>query len=266
MKTQIICCALAASIHLALGPSPCSGQPALLVKSPLTLDVRADCSSCLPGEPVRLEIRTRNTSPSPVGLPAGADVWEGHVWVLIAFEDGPFKEYRGPGWGLRDVAGGEPIVLEPGGAFTTEATILFNEGVRTSHLGAAYAATMSARHLAEGYALGRPGRYRIKAALHDQTFGDRVESSVAEVRVAEPEGADADVWTVLRANPELGYLIQSASPRGRSSSEASERLVDLAERLAFDNPSSRYADGLRESVSKSREMLDRLRARGLPIR
>lgn len=266
MKTQMISCALAAFMHLAPGAALSwdqaeKGQPASLAG--ITLDVRPDCSRCLPGEPLRVTIRARNLSATAAVFPSAADVWEGHISLFVAFEEGPFKEYRGPGWGLRDVAPGTLTALTPGQAFTTEATILFNEGIRTSHLSATYSGPISARQLSQGYALGRAGRYRIKAVLYDDAFIESVESSPAEVRVDEPEGSDAEVWTVLRANPELGYFIQSGSSRGRSSSDASERLIDLAERLAADHPSSRYAEALRVGASKGRAMLDSLRARGL---
>ena len=83
----------------------------------LRLALRADRVSYVLGEPVNLEIRVLNASPTPVLFPDGADVWVGHLEVLIAFEaviasadviaseDLRYKEYTGPGWGLRDVAG-----------------------------------------------------------------------------------------------------------------------------------------------------------------
>jgi hypothetical protein len=261
---------LAFALLACIGASavPCEAQtvsgPNASLKS-ITLDVRPDRASYVLGELVTLEIVARNRSARPIAIP-GLEVWDGRVGVMIASGDGPFREYRGPGWGLHDVAAGEPITLRARQSVKGEATVLYNHGTESRHLNREASATITTRYMEEGYAFAVPGTYRIKAVLYAQGFDDVVESEPAQILVEQPAAADLEVWNVLRTNGHLGYFIQAGSPRARSTPETRQRLVDTLERLATDYPDSRHADRVRERLTTYRDMLADLTVRGIVVR
>jgi len=222
------------------------------------LDVRASAPRYVLGELVHLDISVTNVSGGVIPLPAGFDVWEGHVEVAIAFEDEPFRNYRGPGWGLRDALPHEAIALQAGTTVQTDATILYSHGIETRHLNKRVAGEVAARNLEEGYALARPGRYRIKAVLHGAGFVETIESHPTEIIVDEPHGPDRDAWAVLKTDPEYGYFIQAGGPMGHPDSKRSRQILAVLERIVGDYPRSRYAESLGLAISKHREVRGRL--------
>lgn len=230
------------------------------------LEVRTSRPAYVIGEPVDLQIVVRNGSNRPITLPGGFDVWQGYVGVLVAFEDGPYHEYRGPGWGLDDVALSSAVVISPQQSVVTHASILFNHGVPTGHLNATAAAAVAARYLSEGYALPLAGRYSVKALLYGGNGEDAVESQPAEIVIAEPTGEDLEVWKTLRADAELGYFMQAGSFRARSSALRREQLVITLERLTTHHPTSRYTEILRGRLSRYHDLVDELVRRGLIAR
>jgi hypothetical protein len=232
----------------------------------VTVEVRTDRQAYVLGETVEVEILARNGSSRPIAIPGGFDVWQGYVGVMVAFEDGPFREYRGPGWGLHDVALSSPLVMGPKQTVATSASILFNHGVPSGHLNAETAAAVSVGYLADGYALPVPGQYRIKAVLHGAAGDDAIESEPVEVAVEEPAGEDREVWNVLRSDPELGYFMQAGGPRSRSSELRRQHLVSVLERLMTHYPASRHAEILRERLSRHQDLVDDLTRRGLIAR
>ena len=247
---------------------PCGAQAARESASPragAALEVRTSRQAYVLGEPVDLEIGVRNGSNRPIAIPAGFAVLQGYVGVLIASGDGPFREYRGPGWGLDD-ARSSPVVLGPRQRVTTTASILFNHGMPSGHLNPRAAAQVATRYLDEGYALPAAGRYRIKAVLHDENGEDVVESQALEITVEEPTGEDREVWSTLRSDPELGYFMQAGGPRGRSSELRRQQLVTTLERLATYHPGSRYTEILRERLVRYQDLVDDLARRGLIAR
>ena len=182
---------------------------------------------------------------------------------VTASEDLRYKEYRGPGWGLRDVAESGSITLRPGQAHRTRATILYNHGVETEHLNARRAKEIREQFLGTGYALGTPGRYRIKARLYGHRFVNYIESAPIEITVSEPTGIDREVWEVLKTDPEYGYFIQSGGPKGHPTTPRNVQMMETLEKIANDQPLSRYTEGINQSLSKHRAVLEDLRGRGL---
>jgi hypothetical protein len=246
---------------------PCGAQAAresALSRSGAVLEVRTSRQSYVLGEPVDLEIGARNGSNRSITMPGGFDVLQGYVGVVVAFEDGPYREYRGPGWGLDD-ARSSPVVLAPRQRVTTAASILFNHGMPSGHLNREAAAAVATRFLNDGYALPVAGRYRIKAVLSDE-HGDVVESQPLDISVEEPTGEDREVWNALRADPELGYFVQAGGPRGRLSELRKQQLVTTLERLVTYHPASRYAEVLRERLARYQDLVDVLVRRGLIAR
>lgn len=236
-----------------------------LPRSGAVLEVRASRQAYVLGEPVDLEIVVRNASNRPIALPGGFDVQQGYVGVEVAFEDGPFREYRGPGWGLDDAVS-SALVLRPRQSAATAASILFNHGMPSGHLNRDRAAEVAARFLNEGYALPVPGRYHIKAVLFDGAGNGLVESLPFEITVEEPTGEDREVWNELRSDPELGYFMQAGGPRGRSSELRKQQLVTRLERLVAYHPGSRYTELLRERLARYQDLVDALARRGLIAR
>jgi hypothetical protein len=232
------------------------------------LDVQPSTRTYVLGELVNLEISLTNISGGTMSLPAGFDVWEGHVEVSIAFEDEPFRKYLGPEWGLRDASPRGPITLQPGETVRTDTTILYNHGIETKHLNRRLAAEIAARNIEDGYALARPGRYRIKAVLHGDGFTDRIESVPAEIVVDEPKGRDREVWAMLKGDPEYGYFIQAGGTKRHPDAARSRQIVADLEKVFIDFPRSRYAEPLGLALSKHRDVRERLEALGLirPVR
>jgi hypothetical protein len=266
MNRPAVCCGFAASIMMALGVLLVAGSPDQRrgrSLQGLAFDLQTDKASYLPGEPVELVIRVTNRSSATVLISPGFDVWVGHVEIRIAYENSEYKAYKGPGWGLRDIAATVPITLAAGRAFSTQATILYNRGVGSTQLNARARKAIAEDRLEEGYALATPGRYQIKAVLYGHAFADKVESRPVVVAVSEPGGADKDVWSALEADPELGYFIQAAGPRGDPAAPRSTKLPETLEKIMSDYPSSRYADAIRRSVSEYRAVVEDLRERGL---
>jgi hypothetical protein len=269
MKTRSAYLGFAMTACLGAGLVPCAAQTAPATKPSLNgavLEIRTDRPSYVLGDLVTLEVTARNRSATSIALPRGFDVWVGHVGVMIAFEDGPFREYRGPGWGLRDVAAEEAIALLPRQSVNTEATILYNHGLESRHLNREAAERITGRYLDEGYGLAVAGRYQIKAVFYGAGFEETIESKPVEIRVEEPQGRDLEVWNLLRGDHEIGYFIQAGSPGARSSAARRQRLIDVLEKLVTHYPEGRHAERLRDQLSNYRELIDDLTARGLIIR
>src|SRR5688500_14086701 len=68
----------------------------------LLLTVRSDKTTYLPGDKVSLVFTIVNKSNSPTAIYKGSTVWDGYLKVFIAKENGGFREYFGPAWGVKD--------------------------------------------------------------------------------------------------------------------------------------------------------------------
>ena len=89
-----------------------------------------------------------------------------------------------------------------------------------------------------------------------------VESAPIEITVDEPAGADREVWTVLKTDPDYGYFIQSGGPRGHPAEARNVEMMETLETLASEQPLSRYSEAIRRSLGKHRAVIEELRARG----
>jgi hypothetical protein len=131
----------------------------------LALKVQTDKDSYMPGEIVSLHFSITNESGTPALLSRQSTVWDGNLKVYVSSAGGPFREYFGPGWGTRDTVPGEPVKLLPGQAFETEATLLWNQQLQTSHLNEVYRKKLDKERLTTDYALPAAGQYYVKAIL-----------------------------------------------------------------------------------------------------
>ena len=93
----------------------------------LGITMQADKRAFILGEPVSLNFKVTNQSGIPIQLPNLVDVLGGSVRLQIAFEEGPYREYHGPGWGLVNRVHSQP--LNPGGSIETSATVLHHRAL-----------------------------------------------------------------------------------------------------------------------------------------
>lgn len=75
--------------------------------------------------------------------------------------------------------------------------------------------------------------------------------------MSEPAGGDAEVWSVLRDKPELGYLMQTGMLPQVTATRQEAQMVKTLSDLLLRSPTGRYGPQIRAT-------LDRLR--GLPKR
>ena len=224
----------------------------------LTLEVQPDQSSYLPGEMIALRFRVMNTSSTSISVGSESTVWDGNLKVFIAYEDGPFKEYFGPGWGTKDRVAGQPVSLAQGQTFETEATILWNHKVETSHLNPAYAKDISEKRLNTDYALTKSGTYSIKAVLNNIQTGNKVESAPVVITVEEPQGEDLEVWKKIKEDANYGLLIQTGGLAEQPKGPKTTRIAVELEEILSRHPNSRYSKDIRSGLTKRQNALKAL--------
>jgi hypothetical protein len=247
---------MSSSVETVLGASLEKGSEGLV------LTLQSSRPSYVPGELVDLKIKVINQAGHAVPVAETADVWTGAVRVFIDAGEGGFKEYRGPGWGLKCVVRAARVEIPQRGSFETAATVLYNHRQETGHLSEMYAHKIKNQELGTDYAFARPGTYRLKAVL--QTEGGRLESEVLEIDIREPQGADRSVWEVLRKDPELGYFMQTGGPKGPPETPRSRHLEATLARLAGSFPESRQVESIRAGLAGYRTLLEALRASQMP--
>jgi hypothetical protein len=257
MRVKSIRHILSLSLALLFSPLTSHGQAkntAAPAHGQLALQLRSEKARYLPGEPIVLKFDVLNKDDGSVVLQGGADVWRGQLKVFIARPGEGFKEYLGPQWGIKDVAGGA-VTIAPRGLYETEATILYNHRAETSHLSELYAAQVGSERLGSEYAVAAPGRYRIKAVLHVAESGARIESAPISVGVDEPEGDDLRVWNEIKDDATYGYFIQTGDIKAHPNSPKAKRVVEKLDYLVTSYPDSRYTAHIRSSLAKFRAIV-----------
>lgn len=267
MKRQIFRCLVATMMATAGSESYTIANAAAQANAPegIVIDVRADKRPYVLGDPLELDIEVMNRSAATIQMPGQIDVWVGNIEVFVTDASGEYKQYRGPGWGLRDVADAGTQTLRSGRAANTSATLLYNHGSRVDHLNAAAQAKLGGR-LAEGFAFTRAGIYSVVVVYRG---GDRMADVVSEpvqIVMTEPKGDDLQVWNRLRVDPETAYFLHTASAKGHPASDKALALVDTLEALVNLHPASHYADAIRTSLAKHRAETEQLKERGLIAR
>ncbi len=240
MKRKMIRSLLAVAL-VSSTAGPLSGAPSEGgAEGGLALTLRSSKPSYALGELLSLDIKVSNQTGQTVSLSTVPDVWTGAVRVFIASERGDFKEYLGPGWGLKDFVRAAQVEIPPRGSVETATTVLYNHRPETGHLSELYAREIRGKRVGTEYAFAQPGTYRLKAVL--QTEGGTVESGVVEIDIREPQGVDRSTWEVLREDPELGFFIQSGGPNGPPETPRSRQLeatLREAGRLVPGGPAGR---------------------------
>lgn len=229
----------------------------------LTLELQVDKPSYLPGEIVALHFSVRNSTSSPILLNNEVTVWDGNLKVFVSNENGPFREYVGPGWGVRDRVPGAPLKLNPSQSFDTEATVLWNQKLETSHLNEIYAKRVARQRLGTAYALPEQGNYYLKAVLFDAKTGTSIESTPVKLTVEEPQGTELSVWNSLKENSDFALLIQTGGLLEHPKAAKTLRTASELEKIVTRHQDSRYSREIRSGLAKYKETVERTEQRQL---
>lgn len=248
--------------------APASAQRTLDVTDPeadqpiygLVVEVQPVRTSYTLGEIVRLVVRMTNRSGEEIRLPDEPTVENGRLRIFVAEGDERFREYLGPGWSLEDAVGAPEIVLAPGGSLETDATLLFNFQPETAHLSPLYVRQIHQARVGSDYVFDRPGLYRLKAVVDLGDAREEVGSDPVHLNIRRPQGADLEVWNVLKEDAELGHFLQAGTPKGDPLSERSLALAETLASLANSHPDSRLALEIRSSLARYRSTVELLRA------
>lgn len=199
----------------------------------LSLELGIEQREYLLGEPIHFTVQMKNNTSLPVVAHKKIAVGYGYLQILVAFEEGDYKKYLGPQWGIKDVFGDFVSTLQPGESMTTSASIFHNHPTRTR-------ASIPTR-----YALLRSGTYTVKAVLNNLGFREKIESEEVTVQLIEPEGDDAVVWEQMKRDPQYAYFIQT----GGATSDAS-RITQALEEIQATYPASRYVEHIILALQK----------------
>jgi hypothetical protein len=228
-----------------------SGAPADGI-SAVVLTLQSEKQQFILGEPVALLFRITNQSSSRIEVPGAVDVLGGGVRVQIAFENGPYREYRGPMWGAVNRRGSQP--LDSAKSIETAATVLHNRGPKRGDLNEERWKIVTEREIDSEIAFPKPGRYRLKAIL----FG-KIESAPLEIRVGEPQTVDdIEVWKVISSQPEYVLFMQSGDLlKGTLTDRENKEFVDALEKFINYYATSTYTPHFRAAIAKYRASVER---------
>lgn len=223
----------------------------------LTLQVKADKESYLPGEIITLNFKVLNSSKEPVLLSKSSNVHTGHLQVFIADESNQYNQYSGPRWGLADVIGGRYITLSPGESFETTATVLHNRRIETSHLSKTAAAELKKGRVQTEYVMPQPGMYFIKAVLIDDALANRIESEPIGIVIEEPQGADLEVWNKIKSDGDYGLFIQTGEIAERPDGPKTKEIMGALKEIENSHPTSKYLGHIRAALAKQRAIVEK---------
>ena len=221
----------------------------------LGITVRADKPTFILGEPISLVFRLTNQSSRPIELPNVVDVLGGSVRLQVAFENGQYREYYGPGWGLVNRVFSQ--TLNPGGSIETSATVLHHRAPTRGGLNERTWKRITESEIDTKIALSKPGQYRLKAIAFD-----KLESTPLDIHVGEPQKIeDIELWKLISAEPDYALFMQSGSVlRGKITDERTKEFVEAVENLVNYYQTSTYAPYFRAAIAKHRATLDKIRA------
>jgi len=210
--------------------------------------VKAANDSVLPGEPIELTFTIRNATAQPVSLFKPSEL-TGNVRLSIANSSGPDvrRDYRGPGWGIRDAVGA-PVLLSPNGELTIPLRILYHSVVLSVN-------PDRTKEIMTAFAISQPGTFLLKPRYSDHTACPRSApaEAVATVQVVAPTGKDLAVWNAIKECKQCAYFLHTGREQDN---QASHDAVTLLRNLVKQYPSSRYAKLIRSQLdaldSKSR--------------
>jgi hypothetical protein len=215
------------------------------------------------GEFVKLSFEVINETAKPIPLAYSPDVATGYLSVWIAFGEQRFNRYNNTSWGRMESGG---ITLQPGQAYKSEATVLYNSKPDISRLNVDSIKKSEDGAILSYYAFPDVGNYSIKAILvmPDETR-TKIESEPIQIIVNEPVGDDLSVWNMIKDSGEIAYFIQKGD-FSTANDEEREKLAKEVEQIVVDYPSSALARQLSQNLEKfkanearRKEMLQQVR-------
>jgi hypothetical protein len=210
------------------------------------------------GEPIPLLFKVTNESNSRVELPGVVGVHSGGVRVRIAFENGPYREYRGPMWALVNVRGSPK--LDSGRSIEITATVLHHRAPKRGDLNDQRWERITQETIDTEIALPKAGRYHLKAILFN-----KIESPPVEIRLTEPQTIDdREVWKFISNQPEYALFMQSGDlylPGTRLGTRTNQ-IVDEIERFVNYHSTSTYTPYFRAAIAQYRALIESLRKTG----
>lgn len=224
----------------------------------LALEVHAEKQNYVPGEMISLRFNIKNGSSVATLVSKQSTVWDGNLKVFIARETGAFKEYVGPGWGTRDSVSQPLLKLDPGESFETEATVLWNQKIETSHLNEVYTKRLPRQRLSTDYAVMESGTYYLKAVLYDSQTGTQIESAPLSLTIEEPQGADLAIWKMLKQNADYAFFIQTGGLMEHPKGPKTVKVERDLESILSQHPDSQYVKSIRSGVLKHKETVEGL--------
>ena len=224
----------------------------------LALELKTGKTEYLPGELMDLRFRLLPRSGAALA-PGRISVEDGSLSIQISQGSSPYLEYQGPDWGVKKTALDDVVMLNPGQAVEALGTLLYNIAPATAHLSPLYAQRALEGRIPREYALEEPGPVLLKAVYYDRFSADRLESEPVQVYLREATGEDAEVWNTLRANPKLGYLLQTGLLPGAATSSQEDEAGAVLEALVSRHPTTAYAGHIGAGLKRFRRFVQNQR-------
>jgi hypothetical protein len=220
-RTSVVAFAAAAIIGLLVRPVAAAdgGTPAGPCK--LTATVAASATTILPGEPLDLTLRLKNTSGGDISLEMPSET-RGSVRLGIARNVEPltFRGYMGPRWGIED-------------SVQTPRPLLRNAAIELP-LRVMYQVQRD-----QPFAFATAGTYKLKVKYQDGSVcPEGTSPPIFTLEVSEPTGSDLTVWNAIKECKRCAHFLHT----GRAGkNQAEQDAVALLRKLAGNYPKSRYA-------------------------
>ena len=228
--------------------------------SALAITLQSDKQEYILGEPVSVTFKVVNTSNARIQLPGLIDVFAGQLVFRIAFENGPYRLYRGPGWYIWGAKTSKPSTLDPGASIETTATVLHNRAPQRGRLNEETWKRVAESEIDIELALFKLGRYCLKAIL----LGT-IESPPLEIYINEPQTIDdIEMWKLMSKHPEYAYFMQTRGDllQGTFTDQRTKEMVDTIESFVNYHAASTYTPYFREAIAKHRAAVERHRKAG----
>lgn len=223
----------------------------------LTLQISTNSEIYLPGKPVIVNCKFINNSSENIDFLKGAAVQGAQLYIYVAREGHDPSLYVGPDDGVKDTVYKSSIPLKPSETFETQATILWNRKLETSHLSEEAARQIKKGLIDDFYALSEPGDYYVKALFRFPNSKQVIESESVKISVRQPTGDDLVVWNEIKKNESYGYFIQTGVLPEAIDSPNTLAVTQNLEELAALYPNSEYTAGINKSLGKYQAMVNK---------
>ncbi|WP_287130846.1 IPT/TIG domain-containing protein [Candidatus Cyanaurora vandensis] len=212
--------------------------------SKLSLELKLDKASYLPGEQVKLVFQVVNTSDASAVLERPSTK-VGTLGIHIIDTMNVEKKYTGPSWGI--MGSGSFSIAEPGKSVSYESVMLCN------HRSDAYIddRKFMREGLESGFPFLRVGTYYV-VARYGSSYSNYIESEPVRVVIKQPIGADLIVWNTIKSNPLFACFLELGVPGDYEQVEESQRMVATFEDLLLRYPRSTYAPFIRKALETFR--------------